>query len=362
MNNLAYVPNLPPRLTGVVIAELLEALTGKKIKGIDHKPKSTLAAGANLNILWRWMKKEDIELGGVNALNIQSGKSERTVLALLWRFIQKYDLVEGDKGMVNTLLEWVKPRTDEHKVVNNFTGNWCDGVAFLALLNSIVPDAVDMASVNADNQEKNLQKAFDLFEQKLFVPQMLAVEDLKGRPDKSQVMTYVQAIKNAAEGYHAAAAAQATAQNQHKGRGDELFQEAVAKQTKACSDGEDKVVDLVEAFKEEIKECDGKMDTYATLKDKAMHGLDPIGEDFAGSRSLYGQAQDEYQQCDDKDMMKECDIRSDETVEQLAALKRKLEGQLEKVRLSNDYISAAVALLSLFITFLLRPEDPTHKC
>ena len=52
---------------------------------------------------------------------ISQGTNERTVLALLWRFIQKYDLVEGDNGQTEELLSWVKPHTDPHKDVTNFT-------------------------------------------------------------------------------------------------------------------------------------------------------------------------------------------------------------------------------------------------
>lgn len=58
------------------------------------------------------------------------------MLALLWRFIQKYDLAEGDEsvGLTDALLAWVKPRTDlapraekglaGGKDVSNFTTSW----------------------------------------------------------------------------------------------------------------------------------------------------------------------------------------------------------------------------------------------
>jgi len=54
-------------LPGVVICKLLEILTGKKIKGINRRPKNPLQISSNLSILWKFMKNsEHIELGGIN--------------------------------------------------------------------------------------------------------------------------------------------------------------------------------------------------------------------------------------------------------------------------------------------------------
>ena len=36
--------------------------------------------------------------------------------------------------------------------------------------------------MNRDNYEENLKRAFDLIEEYLFVPQMMAIEDLEARP------------------------------------------------------------------------------------------------------------------------------------------------------------------------------------
>ena len=318
---------------GVVICQLLECLTGEHIKGIDHNPRSTLAKGANLNILWKWMRGQDIELGGITPLSIQQGNNERSVLALMWRFIQKYDLVEGDGGLVNTLLEWVKPRTDPHKVVNNFTSHWQDGVAFLALVESIAPGSVDMAAVDPNQNKQNLQKAFDLIEEKLFVPQMLSVHDLDGRPDKSQIMTYVAAIKNAAGHYEEADKRSKEAKNEHKSRGDELMAQAIAKQNKAAQDGEDKVVWIVDEFKNDLPKTDGTNEQYEDLKAAAMAKMEPIYDDFDVAKDLFAQAKAEYDQVDDKEckeLGQECDERGAETVEQKEELRKKLEDQLDK--------------------------------
>jgi len=286
--------------TGVVICELLECLTGETIKGVDHNPRNILAEGANLNIIWKWMTKQKIELGGITALSISQGTNERTVLALLWRFIQKYDLVEGDNGQTEELLSWVKPHTDPHKDVTNFTTSWKDGVAFLALVDGICPGSVDWSTVDPANSDANLALAFDLIEQKLYVPQMLAVDDLsKSRPDKQQIMTYVSAIKNAAAVHDEVAARTKSVKNEHISRGEELYQQALTMLNKACTDGEDTVDGAVHAFKEQIASGDGTELAYSMAKMLALQKLGPVDNQFRGAANTFKEAQGEFASVDD---------------------------------------------------------------
>lgn len=326
--------------TGVVICELLECLTGETIKGVDHNPRNILAEGANLNIIWKWMTKQKIELGGITALSISQGTNERTVLALLWRFIQKYDLVEGDNGQTEELLSWVKPHTDPLKDVTNFTTSWKDGVAFLALVDGICPGSVDWSTVDPANSDANLALAFDLIEQKLYVPQMLAVDDLsKSRPDKQQIMTYVSAIKNAAAVHDEVAARTKSVKNEHISRGEELYQQALTMLNKACTDGEDTVDGAVHAFKEQIASGDGTELAYSMAKMLALQKLGPVDNQFRGAANTFKEAQGEFASVDDdteaQQMVGECESRIEETAEQKAALHKKLEDQLNKL-ISDD--------------------------
>ena len=52
------------------------------------------------------------------------------------------------------------------------------GIAFLALYDSVFKDEIDFNKVNPANDKENLQRAFDLFEQKLSVPQLIKPEDV----------------------------------------------------------------------------------------------------------------------------------------------------------------------------------------
>lgn len=46
-----------------------------------------------------------------------SGEAQKIVLALIWRWIQKYDMATG----INELLKWVQSHTGNHCTVKNFT-------------------------------------------------------------------------------------------------------------------------------------------------------------------------------------------------------------------------------------------------
>jgi len=334
---------------GVILWRLLEACTGEHIRGIDKHPKNPLAAGANLNIIWKFMRKEGIELGGITPLSVQQGKNERTVLALLWRFIQKYDF-EGVDSPTQSLLDWVNNRTkpgrdrlpDKYREVRNFERNWANGVAFLALFDSIVPGHVDMASVDSENVDENLQRAFDFFESELLVPQMLTVDDMtKGKPDKSSVMTYVAAIRNAAQAYDAAQEARGRAGRdanaRHKADGDALFQRGLAKLTKTSNDGEEKVSFLIENFKNRIEEGDGADATYKAIKDELLRELDPFDKNFDEAASLFDQAKVEYQQGGEacEDMVAECESRAGDTGEQKRILRKRLQDGLDEAEKEN---------------------------
>jgi hypothetical protein len=61
--------------------------------------------------------------------------------------------------------------------VNNWTTDFQDGRAFLALINDLRPDVLpDWGAVNAINPRANLGQAFDLAEDEMDIPQMLEVK------------------------------------------------------------------------------------------------------------------------------------------------------------------------------------------
>merc|ERR1711990_1213028 len=160
-------------------------------------------------MLFKFMGKEKIELGGITALSMSQG-NQKTVMALIWRYIQQYDLAVVIPGLdshggVDGLMKWVQPRTQQwYPGLNDFTKDWKDGVAFLSLYDSVCPGEIDMASVSHDSSQHydNLKRAFDLFEDKFAIPQLLQPEDVTGKYDtKKGNVTYIIMIRNAIEKY-----------------------------------------------------------------------------------------------------------------------------------------------------------------
>ena len=164
-----------------VTAHLLQCLTGHRIDGINWKPRNPLVISANWSILFKFMDKEKIKLGGVTSLSLSQGL-QKAHMALIWRFIQKYDMAEVIDGIeqhggIDGLLEWMKPRVHDYRPdFHNFTSDLTDGVALLALYDSIFPNDIDMNAVDPNKDKDNLQQAFDLFEDKLGVPQLIRPE------------------------------------------------------------------------------------------------------------------------------------------------------------------------------------------
>lgn len=196
--------------------------------------------------------------------------SEKIILALLWRYILKFDLDDPD-GATDGLLEWVQPRTEEHYEVQNFTTSWKNGIGLLALFDNICPGIIDMEEIkdNEDDVEEHLAQSFDLFEEHLGVAKFLEVQDLMvPKPDKKSVMCYIASIKNAT-GRHQAnkQKAQEDANAGHKARGEELYAQGCAKYVQASADDESHLADIVE---QTVPELGSAMELKKSTRESAM--------------------------------------------------------------------------------------------
>jgi len=206
-------------------------------------------------------------------------------------------------------------------------------VAFLALFDSIVPGIVDMSTVSGSNDHENLARAFALFEEHLFVPQLMAVSDFDDRVDKNSVITYVTQIKNAQARHDLANERANEQEDQHRGKADEYYQKGVGKLTKASTDAGDMIVYLVENFTNALAETEDPS-AYDTLKADAMQQLEGLFGGFDEASGLFENAKGEYSQINDdhcKGMAGECDTRIEECKEKKDYLKNLLDEKLVKV-------------------------------
>lgn len=76
--------------------------------------------------------------------------------------------------------------------VKDFGASWRDGVAFLALIDAIKANLVNLADLKKTSNRQRLETAFDVAESKLGIAKILDAEDVDvPKPDEKSIMTYV---------------------------------------------------------------------------------------------------------------------------------------------------------------------------
>lgn len=219
------------------------------------------------------------------------------------------------------LLQWVKPRVASEKPdLNNFTSDWTDGVAFLALYDSCFPGEIDFNAVNPGENMQNLQRAFNLFEEKLNVPQLLKPEDVTGKYDtKKSNVAYIVMIRNAIlklekdreaqakldeESKNNEEARRQATNNEHQNKGDDLYNKGLGEMNSANTAAEEKVNEIVcsfavEKFKNMLPPDAVRTPTdaeYEAVIDECIAILDESLVGFDGATEKFGMAKDEYRE------------------------------------------------------------------
>lgn len=78
--------------------------------------------------------------------------------------------------------------------MRDFGASWRDGVAFLALIDAIKTNLINLAEMrkSTTTNRQRLETAFDVAESKLGIPRLLDAEDVDvEKPEEKSVMTYV---------------------------------------------------------------------------------------------------------------------------------------------------------------------------
>ncbi|MEQ2233321.1 hypothetical protein ILYODFUR_020583, partial [Ilyodon furcidens] len=93
------------------------------------------------------------------------------------------------------LLLWVREQC--HRAgcsisIKDFKVSWRSGVVFLAILNALRPNLVDLSKARTRSNKQNLEEAFHIAETELRIPRLLDPDDVDIRdPDEKSIMTYV---------------------------------------------------------------------------------------------------------------------------------------------------------------------------
>lgn len=76
--------------------------------------------------------------------------------------------------------------------VKDFGSSWRDGVAFLAIIDAIKKNLVNIAELKKESNKTRLETAFDVAETELGITRLLDPEDVDvPKPDERSIMTYV---------------------------------------------------------------------------------------------------------------------------------------------------------------------------
>lgn len=81
---------------------------------------------------------------------------------------------------------------DSNIHVTDFGPSWRDGIAFLAIIDAIKANLINLAEMRRKSNRQRLEHAFDVAETELGIARLLDPEDVDvDKPDERSIMTYV---------------------------------------------------------------------------------------------------------------------------------------------------------------------------
>ncbi|KAF7272974.1 hypothetical protein GWI33_014281 [Rhynchophorus ferrugineus] len=215
---------------GTKLLALLEVLSGERLPMERGRVLRRPHFLSNANTALRFLQSKRIKLVNINASDLVDGRPP-VVLGLIWTIILYFQLrkewlycwIEENsraleylaqwgsssslesvgttsskdkwkQGARKTLLHWVSNALpdDSGVVVKDFGASWRDGVAFLAIIDAIKKNLVNIAEMKKASNRDRLETAFDVAESQLGIPKILDPEDVDvPKPDEKSIMTYV---------------------------------------------------------------------------------------------------------------------------------------------------------------------------
>lgn len=76
--------------------------------------------------------------------------------------------------------------------MTDFGASWRDGIAFLAIIDAIKANLINLAAMRRATNRQRLETAFNVAESELGIARLLDAEDVDvDKPDERSIMTYV---------------------------------------------------------------------------------------------------------------------------------------------------------------------------
>jgi len=177
---------------------LVNALYDKPIPKHNPAPKMRPHKLDNLVKALDMVEQAEIKTNYLKTTHLID-KDLKMILGMIWAIILDYAIkginVEEATAKEGLLL-WCRKKTAGYRDIDppgikNFKNDWKNGLAFCALIHRHRPDLLNYDALDGKNAKENLELAFSIAEEKLGIPRLLDIEDLKDIPDEKSVMTYV---------------------------------------------------------------------------------------------------------------------------------------------------------------------------
>ncbi|XP_063222936.1 muscle-specific protein 300 kDa isoform X4 [Bacillus rossius redtenbacheri] len=219
---------------GTRLLALLEVLSGEKLpveRGRNLKRPHFLS---NANTALQFLQSKKIKLVNINSSDLVDGRPP-VVLGLIWTIILYFQIEENTRvlealghslggstssleggarsdsalpadrrrlgpeekrrqGARKAMLQWVSNAIPQDLgiEVKDFGTSWRDGNAFLAIIDAIKSNLVNLVAMREASNRARLETAFTVAESQLGIARLLDPEDVDvPRPDEKSIMTYV---------------------------------------------------------------------------------------------------------------------------------------------------------------------------
>jgi len=195
---------------GIMLINLLEIISTKRIKKWNKKPRMHIQKLENLNKALDFIKKEGLTIVNIGANDIYGGNI-KIILGLIWTLILRYQINKGnddggaDNSVKKELLKWVNKQISPYdESVKNFTSDWSNPKILNALTDSLQSGLCDPSKVSGsdgdeDTRTKDIGDAMEKAERHFAIPQVMDANDMASCPDDLSVMTYVSYYRDKAE-------------------------------------------------------------------------------------------------------------------------------------------------------------------
>jgi len=181
---------------GLNLIALLEVISSKTVATKYNKnPKMTMQKVENLNFCINFLTNEGIKLVNIDGTDIADGNL-KIILGLIWTIILRYQIqVSADGSAKAELLAWVRSKIPEYNI-NNFTSDWADGKAIMALAEAVEPGQFNLPADFSTDAVTNAKNGINSAKNKMSIPDILDPEDMVHHPDELANMTYISYFRD----------------------------------------------------------------------------------------------------------------------------------------------------------------------